>query len=89
MLDMDFNERRFVVCGLAAVTLSLAGWTGASVWLALQHMASLDEICGFATIHCGWCLSALLGAATMTGTAWTGFRMVADDPAAFTAVAES
>jgi len=60
--------------GLSALSLSLAGWSAASVWFALDHMARLGAICGQAAAHCGWCVSAALAGAAALAAGWTSLR---------------
>lgn len=75
--DLDIHERRILGSGLLALSLSLAGWSTASLWFAADHMARLGAICGEAVPHCGWCVSAVFGAAAALAAAWFGLRLVA------------
>ncbi len=75
--DLDIREQRLLGSGLLVLAVSLLGWAGASLWFATEHMARLGAICGDASIHCGWCVSAVGGAAAAVMTAWLGARLLA------------
>ena len=72
--DLHTQEQRVISAGLSALSVSLAGWSAASAWFALDHMARLGAICGQAAPHCGWCVSAALAGAAALAAGWTGLR---------------
>lgn len=80
--DLDIHEQRVLGSGLLALSLALAGWTAASLWFAADHMARLGVICGPSVPHCGWCISAAVGATAALAAAWFGLRLVAGPGAA-------
>lgn len=74
--DLDIHEQRILGSALSALSLSLVGWSAASFWFALEHMARLGALCGEAAPHCGWCISAAGGAAAAVVTSWFGASLV-------------
>lgn len=75
--DLDIHEQRVLGSGLLVLALSFAGWSAASVWFAMDHMARLGAICGDVAPHCGWCVSAAGAAIAAMGAAWAGLRLLA------------
>lgn len=75
--DLNIHEQRILGSGLLALALSLAGWSAASLWLAMDHMARLGAICGDVAPHCGWCVSAAGAAMAAMIAAWVGLRLLA------------
>lgn len=75
--DLTIHEQRILGSGLLVLALSFAGWSAASLWLAMDHMARIGAICGDVAPHCGWCVSAAGAAITAMVAGWIGLRFLA------------